>query len=105
MLYPFLEKYRIPHAKIGKFIVSNTDNQDLELEKLYKTAKYLDIPLNFMTHQKISSLEPNLKFSNVLHSPETGMLDSHLLMETLQVFSLNLKFIEYNSRSRWTIVL
>lgn len=83
-MYEFLEKYKIPFKKIGKFIVATDSSQELELEKLREKGRKLDIPLEYLSNDKVKEMEPNLKFKKVLFSKETGIVDSFRLMQVLE---------------------
>lgn len=83
-MYQFLEKYKIPFRKIGKFIVSTQNSRDVELEMLLEKGRDLNINLEFLSDRQILQQEPNLKFTKVLYSPETGILDSYKYMQALE---------------------
>jgi 2-hydroxyglutarate dehydrogenase len=76
--------HKIRYRKITKWIFSNSDDESEYLNKLYQKSKKLDLALHFLPTEKIKGLEPNLKASQVLVSPETGIVDSRGLMNALE---------------------
>jgi L-2-hydroxyglutarate oxidase LhgO len=83
-MYEYLDKYRIPFRKIGKFIVATDSEQELELDKLRDKGKRLNIPLEYLKNESVKEMEPNLRFCKVLYSKETGIVDSHKFMSSLE---------------------
>lgn len=79
-----MEKYKITFRKTGKFIVSTQQNSDVQLEMLLEKGRNLNINLEFLTNRQVVQQEPNLKFTKVLYSPETGIFDSYGFMEALE---------------------
>ncbi len=83
-IYPFLEKNKIPHKRVGKFIVAVNDEDSIELERLLKNAKnngvenILEFPVS-----KLKEIEPSIKCVSALWSPDTGIVDSHSFMNVL----------------------
>lgn len=80
-LYNLCEKMNIPYKRVTKWTFSQSDEESDYLNKLHKKSKELDLNLYFITKDVIQKEEPNLKASQVLVSPDTGIVDSHKLME------------------------
>jgi L-2-hydroxyglutarate oxidase LhgO len=84
-LYQYCAERGVATAKCGKLIVATTDD---EIEKLHALeangrANGLD-NLAVMPASIARELEPHLSCVSALHSPGTGIIDSHGLMLALQ---------------------
>ena len=85
LLYDLCAKHRIPHRKIGKWIVAQDDKQLKALEKIHEFSKQVKIPTRFLSKKEASKREPDVRAeAGVLESPTTGIVDSHALMQFLQ---------------------
>ncbi|OAV90173.1 hypothetical protein PTTG_08358 [Puccinia triticina 1-1 BBBD Race 1] len=107
LLYEYCRKHDVPHKKIGKLIISRSQDETDYLQKLYKKCQRLNrdkeltravmfgrmedrdeelAPLRVINQAEALSLEPNLsqdvRFG--LFSPETGVLDSHAFISSLE---------------------
>ncbi len=83
-IYPFLEKHNVPHKRVGKFIVAVNDEDTIELERLLKNAKSNGVEnIQEFPVSKLKETEPNIKCVSALWSPDTGIVDSHSLMNVL----------------------
>ncbi|KAI0110115.1 FAD dependent oxidoreductase [Daldinia grandis] len=81
-LYPFCARYRVPHARVGKWVVAQDAAQDAVLRGIY--AGGLGVPLRWVGREEVRRLEPGVRaLGSVLESPETGIVDSHGLMAAL----------------------
>jgi L-2-hydroxyglutarate oxidase LhgO len=89
LLYDFCRKYSIPHRQIGKLIVANSAEEKNSLESLQQQAianGVLDI--QEVEQTEISQLEPQIKARWALHSPSTGIINAHALMNRLEQIAL-----------------
>jgi 2-hydroxyglutarate dehydrogenase len=89
MLYSFCENNRIPFKKTGKWIVANSQSQFNKLDDIYRKSKILGIECFFLDSKKCAKLEPLIRCDLALASPETGIIDSHYLMQVLEVLLYN----------------
>lgn len=85
LLYAFCETHGVPHRRCGKLIVATDDAEIAALETL--RAKGLangcdDLVL--LDRDAALALEPALACRAALHSPSTGIIDSHAYMLALQ---------------------
>lgn len=83
LLYQICQDHDIPHAKIGKLIVGNTDSEEEKLYELFHNASQCGIGsdrLEFISPSQIKNLEPHIQARTALFSPFTGIIDSHRLM-------------------------
>ena len=81
LLYEFCASHGVPHRRCGKLIVASEANQVGELEViLQKAIANGVIDLTPLTKAKALAMEPELACVAALHSPSTGIIDSHALM-------------------------
>jgi len=85
MLYEFCASHGVPHRKCGKLIVAaNT----AELDKIGQIEKQGHINgvegLELIGGNAARAMEPELSCLGALHSPETGIIDSHRYMLALR---------------------
>ncbi len=83
-LYEFCETRHVDHRRCGKLIVATTQTQVAGLEKLLSRGERNGVHgLKLLSATEARALEPRLKAAAVLHSPATGIVDSHGLMVAL----------------------
>ncbi len=82
MLYRLSADEGIPARKIGKIIIA-LDERDLPVLKGLKARGDENGAggLRLLTREEVRELEPNVRSAGGLFSPETGIIDSHRLME------------------------
>ncbi len=84
MLYQLCAKNHIPHQKAGKLICAAVAQEEEELQRIYAQGLANGVEgLKLLTKAQVSALEPNVRACAGLHSPETGIIDSHSLMKFL----------------------
>lgn len=84
LLYDYCAQHGIPHQRLGKLIVAQT-GEEPALEQLQQSAQACGVDsLQYLSSQDVSSLEPRLQAAAALWSPDTGIVDSHMLMQRLQ---------------------
>lgn len=81
-LYEYAQQRHINHQKIGKLIVSQQADCS-KLAELAGKAQSLDIPVKRLNNFDIQKLEPQLEGQSALLSTQTGVIDSHALMQAL----------------------
>ncbi len=92
-LYKICSDNNIPAKKIGKIIVAVDDSEIQDLQELQKNASENGVVLDFLEKGEVKKIEPKVSCSAALYSRETGIIDSHALME------LFLKKAEANNAS------
>lgn len=106
-LYAFCDTYQIPYKRIGKCIVSKSDNQN-SLEKIQQNAETNGVrDLMLWGKERITIEEPAVSATSALFSPSTGIVDSHEFMQSLYhlatnagvLFSTNTRVLEISSTS------
>jgi L-2-hydroxyglutarate oxidase LhgO len=85
MLYRYASERAVPHSRCGKLIVATHDSQRPALEGILKKAHANGVTdVQMLTAQQAQVMEPQLSCVAALHSPSTGIVDSHGLMLSLQ---------------------
>lgn len=84
-LYEYAQDRGIAHRRCGKLIVATTQSQVEQLAHIQAKAAANGVDdLVLLNAQEALSLEPQLKAQAALHSPSTGIIDSHAYMLSLQ---------------------
>ncbi len=84
LLYAYAAQRDVPHRRCGKFIVATSPEQAAQLDVIRTKAAANGVDdLELMTAQQAIRLEPQLHCVAALHSPSTGIVDSHALMLSL----------------------
>jgi L-2-hydroxyglutarate oxidase LhgO len=83
LLYDFCEEYGVPYRRCGKLIVATSESQVAQLEKIRKVAQANGVRLELFSRAQALALEPQLACEGALHSPATGIVDSHSYMLAL----------------------
>lgn len=85
MLYAYCAERAVPFRRCGKLLVATSDAQLPGLESIRARALANGVPeLQWLTREEAQALEPALQCVAALHSPNTGIVDSHALMLALQ---------------------
>jgi L-2-hydroxyglutarate oxidase LhgO len=74
----------VPIHKLGKLIVASDPAESARLEKIQAQAAANGVALTHLSGDAARALEPALRVDSALHSPETGIIDSHALMLAYQ---------------------
>jgi 2-hydroxyglutarate dehydrogenase len=99
LMYERCDKYNIPYRKTGKLVVAH-EHQRAYVESLFAKARQLPwpkhspphgaedqvLPVSLISGAQARELEPDLSpdIAAALWSPETGIVDSHSVMESLE---------------------
>ena len=85
MLYDYCAQRGIGHRRCGKLIVATTDSQVAQLQNIiFKAAANGVNDLVLLSREQAQAMEPHLECVAAIHSPSTGIVDSHALMLSLQ---------------------
>ena len=74
----------VAHAQVGKLIVATDPAQHAALKALQAQAAANGVALEWLNATQATALEPNVYCTAALHSPRTGIVDSHAFMLSLQ---------------------
>lgn len=84
-LYAYCRERSINHERLGKLIVATSDDQVTKLRHIQAAAGACGVhDLTFLDAKTVQRMEPALACVAALHSPSTGIIDSHGLMLALQ---------------------
>jgi L-2-hydroxyglutarate oxidase LhgO len=85
MLYAFCASHGVPHRKCGKLIVAAEDAEVDKMAAILKQGQANGIEgLELISAAEARALEPALSCVAAVRSPETGIIDSHALMNALR---------------------
>lgn len=84
LIYSYCHRKQIPFRKCGKFVVATNSAEQSYLEGLSQHAAYLQIPVRRLAGAQISTLEPQVFAVSGLFFPESGIVNSHELMASLE---------------------
>ena len=83
-LYDFCASHGVPHRACGKLIVAGDDAEAETIAAIRAQGEANEVPgLELLDGAAARRLEPNLACALALHSPRTGIVDSHALMLAL----------------------
>ena len=83
-LYQYCETHSVPFQRLGKLIVAGQESQLDALQTLKEKAQVNGVnDLRFVEQDELLEMEPALSAVAALHSPSTGIIDSHQLMLSL----------------------
>jgi L-2-hydroxyglutarate oxidase LhgO len=81
LLYEYCASHGVPHRRCGKLIVATTQAQLGELDALRAKAHGNGVTdVDWLPKEQVARWEPELFCVGALHSPSTGIIDSHALM-------------------------
>ena len=102
MLYALCEQKGIQYQKTGKIVVAGNDEEAEQVNQLYEQGVASGVEgLRLLNKSEINKMEPQLNCMLGLYSPETGIFDSHGLMQYLeQAAKSNGAVLAYNCEAR-----
>jgi L-2-hydroxyglutarate oxidase LhgO len=84
LLYRYCAERGIPHRRCGKFTVATADTQLAVLENIEANARASGVfDLEWLEGTEARRAEPELQCIRALSSPSTGIIDSHVYMQSL----------------------
>lgn len=100
LLYEICKRDKIPHKKTSKLIVAASKEEISILDKLLIQGENNGVEnLTIIDKQKMQQIEPNVLGCAALYSPDTGIIDSHQLMQYfLNCAKDNGAIFSYNSQ-------
>ncbi|MBU0827626.1 MAG: NAD(P)/FAD-dependent oxidoreductase [Gammaproteobacteria bacterium] len=85
MLYAYCAERGLPHQRCGKLLVATAPSQVGRLKSIEAVALANGVhDLMWLSREQALAMEPALECVGALHSPSTGIVDSHALMLALQ---------------------
>lgn len=83
-LYAWCASHGVPHRRIGKLIVATETAEEAKLAQIIAQAEANGVTsLEPLTPAEARLLEPHVRCTAALWSPDTGIVDSHTLMASL----------------------
>ena len=83
-LYQYCESHGVPHQRLGKLIVAATTAELDTLNSIKKKAADNGVhDLTWVSNTELHEMEPALSSIGALHSPSTGIIDTHQYMLSL----------------------
>lgn len=84
LLYEYCSKHSVPHSRLGKLIVATDYEEVSKIQELFVNGIRNWVEgLSIIDGKDIRKIEPNINAFSALYSPNTGIIDSHSLMEKL----------------------
>ena len=85
MLYDYCQARGIGHRRCGKLMVATNAAQALQLQNIIDNSAANGVhDLVLLSRDEARALESHLECVAAIHSPSTGIVDSHALMLALQ---------------------
>jgi L-2-hydroxyglutarate oxidase LhgO len=85
LLYDYAGERGLPHRRCGKLIVATSEAQVAQLSEIMAKAAANGVDdMVLLSGDEARAMEPQLQCLAALHSPSTGIVDSHALMLSLQ---------------------
>jgi L-2-hydroxyglutarate oxidase LhgO len=85
LLYEFCASHGVPHRKCGKLIVATEDAEVAKMEAILQQGRNNGVEgFAMIDGAAARAMEPALTCVAALHSPETGIVDSHQFMTALR---------------------
>jgi len=85
MLYDFCASHGVPHRKCGKLVVATSEGEIEKLDAILKQSQINGVEgMAMIEAGEARAMEPELACVAALHSPETGVVDSHAYMNALR---------------------
>ena len=85
LLYDYCAARGVGHSRCGKLLVATNDEQVAQLQGIIKKAAANGVhDLVLMSREQAQAMEPALQCVASVHSPGTGIVDSHALMLAYQ---------------------
>jgi len=82
-LYEYCEGHGVAFRRCGKLIVANGAAQEHKLRGIGAQAARNGVPVEWLDAARAQALEPELRCTLALLSPQTGVIDSHAFMLAL----------------------
>ncbi len=80
LLYAWCEARSVPHARVGKLVVAVDAREHQLLVDLAQRAGDNGAEVEIVDRARLEALEPNVRATSALLSPNTGIVDTHALV-------------------------
>ena len=84
-LYDYCESHKVPHRRCGKLTFAGGESERPRLEEIFTHAREsgADEELAWLEGDEAARIEPAVSCAAAMHSPSSGIIDSHALMLSL----------------------
>lgn len=90
MLAEYCTTRQVPYQNLGKVIVATEPSEEKTIEALFLKGNDNGVQgLKFLSRSELGRIEPNVSGLCALHSPNTGIIDSHRLIKSLEAACLD----------------
>jgi len=83
MMYAHCESHGIAHRRCGKLVAAFAPEEEPALAALFEKGTALGVPMAWLDARGAAAHEPAMRCHAAIHSPETGIVDSHGFMLSL----------------------
>ncbi len=84
MLYDYCDEKKIPHQRLGKLIIAVDKEEEILLLDIYKQGVLNSVDLRKLTKEEVIEMEPEVRCSSAIYSPNTGIIDVPELINALE---------------------
>ena len=84
LLYEYCMLKHISHKRLGKLIIASEVQENNQLLEIYEQGLVNGVDLELLERDQVEDLEPNVKCSLAIFSPNTGIIDVPELMLALE---------------------
>jgi L-2-hydroxyglutarate oxidase LhgO len=89
-LYAWCDAHRVACRRIGKFIVATGPDEEPELARLLEVGAVNGVAgLRYASASELAREEPDVRATAALWSPNTGIVDTHALVSSLEQAALD----------------
>lgn len=81
LMYKICGDRGISHVRCSKLITASEETELPALEKVFQNGKQNGVRLRMLTREEALALEPNIRTVGAIHSPDTGIVSAHELMD------------------------
>jgi len=82
LIYEICASHGIPYRKTGKLIIAAAEDGVESLEVLFENARQNGVTsVSVLDQAEVNRLEPNITAFAAIHSPDTGIISVHALMD------------------------
>ncbi len=90
LIYEWCQKYNVAYQNSGKLIIATSTNELEHLHEIHQQGRRNGLDnLQLISQSQISKLEPNIYAIEAINSTNTGIIDSHQFMQSLENFGYN----------------
>lgn len=83
-LYAWCAAHDVPHRRVGKLVVAAAAAEEVHLETILRQARENGVEtLRAISAHEARAIEPHVRATAAIWSPDSGIVDSHVLMASL----------------------